>query len=29
MNDQHPTHNKAAAEDAWTELLGWFGRYLG
>lgn len=29
MNDQHPTHHPESAEDAWSELLCWFSRYLG
>lgn len=28
MNDQRPTHAQESAEDAWSELLGWFSRYL-
>ncbi len=28
MNDQRPTHARESAEDAWTELLSWFSRYL-
>jgi carboxymethylenebutenolidase len=29
MNDQHASHNKHAAEQAWDELLAWFKQYLG
>ena len=29
MNDQHPTYDRQAAEDAWSERLHWLSRYLG
>ncbi len=28
FNDTSPSYNAAAAQDAWTHLQGWFGRYL-
>ncbi len=29
INDQHPTHQKEAADAAWQQLLAWFKQYLG
>ncbi|MGH2461580.1 MAG: dienelactone hydrolase family protein [Chloroflexota bacterium] len=29
LNDTHPTYSAAAANEAWSELLAWFSRYLG
>jgi carboxymethylenebutenolidase len=28
FNDSEDTYNAAAAADAWSRTLGWFGRYL-
>lgn len=29
MNDTHPTYEPSSANQAWSELLDWFKRYLG